>query len=153
MKQYIRYECEICGNHHLTEKQALECEADGVADPTIFPVGFMKEVHMHGTFVGIFAIPPYEKGARLWNDRKEHLWTQRWWACRKHYGDSLGDSICGGNDLFTNKEAKRLFDKWRIKHDIVLTPEFDRMVRFLEREGIKPSYRDEFGSYIIIDRI
>lgn len=147
MKKIILYQCEICGKIHEQEIDAKECEMKGEFDSSKYPVGLMFEYYHHG-YVGIFAIP--EK-IQFWNNRINHLGHTGYWACRKNYGDSLGDQQCGGDFFKSDDESLK---GW-IKHHIVSPKhvngdEFNRMVKFLKSQGITPSYYNKIGTLITL---
>lgn len=150
MKTILEYQCEICTTRYPSAEQALKCEADGRFDPKKFPVGLMYSLFHHG-YVGIFAI--YPGGATEYH-RQGHVGQISWWACRApgFPGDSLGDEHCGNGGLYrsSDKALKEFNAYHHMSKDKVGSPEFKRMVNWLNTQNIKPMYYNELGDLIIV---
>lgn len=122
MKIIIYYECEICRRRYDHATHAEECEAKGVPVPP--PPGMLLGDHRPDAMYHdiTFCIPDID--SRRVIDR--HWLIDCKWATRDSpYGDSLGDSTCGGGNYFKLTE-----------YDGHLNPEhitFRRMVKWLRK--------------------
>lgn len=146
MKTITQYECDFCQNRYYDEERALDCEAQGVFDNSIYPAGLMFP-YSHLGFVGIFAIPtPIQ-----FFDSNKHIGHSAYWACRARLGDSLGYELCGGDFFRSNQSA---FNLWlsnnHMTDKFIASNEFKRMVEYLKSANIQPSYYDEIGKLHLI---
>lgn len=120
MIKITEWQCDICGRRYTSKGLAKECEENGAA--VEYPIGTIYGNHEKGAFYEniTFAVAT--------NDTKNHINTGGSWACRDTgYGDSLGESMCGGNSLNLNDyDAKLDFEH----------PTFKRMVEYLKSQGI-----------------
>ncbi len=119
MKKIIEYQCELCKKQYDTEKEAEKCEAKGF--PELYPIGMMFSLAHPGKNI-VFAI--IKQQPKVWGH--DHSYST--WACRDTpAGDNVGEKCyCG-------------LESWdKIYTPNTKIPAYDRMVKALEKEGIKP---------------
>ena len=149
MKQIIRYKCEICNSEYSSMEKALECENQGEFDVSKFPpIGTMFEYH-HNGYVGIFCVGKIEANKH----QSTHVGQSSWYAARVEgypLGVGYDDCLCGGYGF--ERSDKVSVAKWIQRRFItpekVNTPEYNRMVNYLIKNGIEPQYYTEEGELI-----
>lgn len=117
-----RYECEICERVYDKEKDAIECESQGVQE--LLPVGLI-----YGNAKGFY------KDITLCiakSERNGHYLDNSLWACRDNgAGDNLGEELCG--DSFGYSTQNEVRESPNRAH-----PTFRRMIKYLKKNKIKP---------------
>jgi hypothetical protein len=115
------YMCEVCYTKYDTPQEAIACESQSVPE---YPIGMIYGDNREGAFYKgiVFAVA----GNRI----EQHWNSISNWDCRADsygVGDSLGDAQCGtgSGSRLTEHDA----------HVNTKSPEFFRMVEYLEDEG------------------
>lgn len=120
MKVIKLYQCEICNARYGTQNEAVECEKRGMMEA--LPVGLiygnpLGESHYKGMTFCICKSEP-----------EGHYRCDTLWACRDR-GDSLGKETCGNGGMAHIGPSDAAVPSHHT---------FQRMVRFLIAQGIKP---------------
>jgi len=118
VNKITKYQCEICNKVYGSEKEASDCEATGQLD--LFPIGMVFAMYKDKPMV--FAV------VKQYPNNYGHHHGYSTWACRDtKYGDNAGSkNYCG-------------LESW----DSIYSPNKDipaygRMIKALEKAGIKP---------------
>lgn len=133
MKKIIQYQCELCNTKYEDEKEALACEAQGRAMPSVRETHIMYQL---GDFYHniTFCVD-------IWEAYNVHACQPYLWACRDNgCGDSLGDEHCGSpNDIcWHNEEYMNEYKKVTDR----TSPHFRRMVKYFVDKSIDVRYWD-----------